>query len=106
MALLRVEHFEESKSVLLKTIPVAQRVRGKGDAVTLKMRWCHANVLYSDPAATLNDFREAVAILEEIERPAIRVFGRSHPFIPHIQHHLRDARAALRARETPPGRQA
>ena len=52
-----------------------------------------------DPDATLDDLREAVAMLEETERTARRVFGGAHPLVLDIEDELRDARAALRARE-------
>ena len=58
--------------------------------------------LYEDPDATLDDLREAVTTLEEIEPTARRVFGGAHPLTKTIVETLRDARAALRARETPP----
>ena len=32
-----------------------------------------------DPAATLDDLREAVTTLEEVEQNMRRVFGRAHP---------------------------
>ena len=59
------------------------------------MRWPYARSLYLDPAATLDDLREAVATLDETARTARRVFGGAHP----ITKALRNARAALRARE-------
>ena len=57
--------------------------------------------LYKDPATPLDDLREAVTTLEDTERIARRVFGGPHPTTKGIQIALRDARAALRARETP-----
>ena len=42
-------------------------------------------------------------MLEDIERIARRVLGGVHPFTNEIEGHLQVARAALRARETPPG---
>ena len=51
-----------------------------------------------DPDATLDDLREAVAMLEETERTARRVFGNTHPHTKGIVWRLRRARAALRAR--------
>ena len=51
--------------------------------------------------ATLSDLREAVNTLEEIERIARRVFGGAHPLTTGIEGYLRNARAALRASETP-----
>jgi hypothetical protein len=46
--------------------------------------------------------REAVTKLEEIERTARRVFGGAHKIARWIEGGLRDARAALHVRETPP----
>ena len=54
-----------------------------------------------DGAATLDDLREAVATLEEIEPTARRVLGGARPLVQSIERHLRNARAALAARETP-----
>ena len=58
--------------------------------------------LYNDPDATLDNLREAVTTLEDVERTARRVFGGAHPTVQQIEVALRDARAALRALETPP----
>jgi hypothetical protein len=41
-------------------------------------------------------------MLEELERTARRVLGGAHPLTSAIEYELRDARAALAARETPP----
>ena len=86
-----------------RTLPVAKRVVGKNDETTLRMQWAYARALYEDPAATLDDLREAVETAEETERIARRVFGSAHPLAVQIESLLRTARAALRAREeTPP----
>ena len=61
--------------------------------------------LCNDPASTLDDLREAVSTLEDTERTARRVLGGANPLTTWIEEALRNARAALRARETPsPGR--
>ena len=83
-------------------MPGARRTLGEGHEFTLKMRGCYAEALDEDPAATLDDLREAVNTLEEMERTARRVFGSAHPLVANIEVSLQDARAALRARETPP----
>ena len=66
-----------------------------------KMRWNYAAALSNAADATLDDLREAVATLEEIARTARRVFGGAHPLTMGIEAALVNARAALRARETP-----
>ena len=64
------------------------------------MRANYAAVLYTDPDATLDDVREAVSTLEDTAPIARRVLGKSHPTTTGIKDLLRNARAALRARET------
>ena len=54
-----------------------------------------------DDGATLDSLREAVTTLEDVQRTARRVLGGANPVTENIGHYLRDARAALRARETP-----
>ena len=100
--LKELSRFEESKALFRKTIPVARRILAEGHKHTLKMRGVYAVTLYLDPAATLDDLREAVTTLEDVERTARRVFGGAHPFTASVEVKLRAARAALRARETPP----
>ena len=84
-----------------KITPVARRVLGEHDDTTLSMRACYAAALREDPAATLGDLREAVTTLEDAGRIARRVLGGAHPITKGIETTLRNARAALRARETP-----
>ena len=52
-----------------------------------------------DANATLDDLREAVTTLEETEPIARRVLGGAHPVTRGIENDLREARAALGARE-------
>jgi hypothetical protein len=96
------KRFKEAKSLLSKTMPVARRVLGESNELALQMRWNYARVLYRDPAATLDDLRKAVTMLEDAGRIARRVLGGAHPTTRGIENDLRYARAALRARETPP----
>ena len=78
-------------------MPVARRVLGDNDENTLKIRWKYAKALYGDPGATLDDLREAVTTLEDLEKIARRVFGGEHPATENIQNSLWEARAALGA---------
>ena len=68
---------------------------------TKLMRSIYARALYRNPGATLDHLREAVTTLGETERAARRVLGGPHPLTVDIEGELRNARAALRARETP-----
>jgi len=93
--------FEEAKSLMRKTLPVAQRVVGENCDLTLRMRESYARALFLDTGATLEDLRKAVTTLEETARTARRVLGGAHPIVVGIDDSLRVSRAALRARETP-----
>ena len=95
------QRFKEAESLMRKTIPVARRVLKDGDDLTLMMRSNYAKALYSEPSAALDDLREAVTTLEETERIARRVLGGAHPLTTQIEDELREARAALHAREPP-----
>ena len=50
----------------------------------------------------LDDLREAVTTLEDVEQTARRVLGGANPNTVRIEKSLRNARAALAAREAPP----
>ena len=101
VSLKTIDRFEEARSLMRKTIPIARRILGEGNELTLTMRWIYAEALYKDPGATLDDLREAVTTLEDAKRIARRVLGSAHPTTAGIEKSLREARAALRARETP-----
>ena len=69
-----------------------------------RIRWVYALALYLDASASLDDLRLAVTTLEETTRTARRVLGGANPTARHIEMSLREAQAALRAREgTPSG---
>ena len=63
------------------------------------MRRNYAITLVYAGGATLDDLREAVAMLEETAQTARRVLGGTHPITVDIKDDLQNARAALRARE-------
>ena len=91
--------FKEARVLLRKMIPVARRVLGDSNAITLKMRWTYAGALYEDDDATLDDLREAVMRIEETEWVTRRVLGGAHPLTVAMEESLRRSRAALAARE-------
>ena len=95
MSLKDLDRFEEAKSVLSKTIPVARRVLGESYDLTLRMRWTYTCALIRDPSATLDDVREAVTILEDADRTARRLLGGAHPLAAGIESALRESRATL-----------
>jgi hypothetical protein len=98
-----LRRYAEAKSLLRKTIPVAQRILGEGDRTALTMRKIFAEASYENPGATLDDLREAVTTLEESERTARRVFGGAHPLVLALESSIRLSRKALQTREASPG---
>ena len=98
-SLVNLERFKQAKTLLRKTMPVARRVLGESNQITLMMRKIYAMALYADTSATLANLREAVTTLEDAERIARRVLGGAHPITRGIEDSLRKARAALRACE-------
>ena len=99
-SLMDLHRYAEAKALMRKTTPVARRAFGDSHDLALTTRRNYARSLFRDPSATLDDLREAVETLEEIERTARRVFGGSHPTTNGIRRDLQRAREALRARES------
>ena len=93
-----MRRFEEVRSLLRKTMPVARRVLGELHRLALKMRWLYARALYMDKGVSLDDRREAVATLESVANSWKRVFGQAHPETPMVQGALKHARGALAER--------
>ena len=73
-------------------MPVARRALGESHQLTLRMRGVYAVALHRN-CATLEDQREAVNMLEELERTARRVLGGTHPTTVQIECNLQNARA-------------
>ena len=95
-----LKHFEEAKSLLRKTMPVARRVLGEDHNLTLSLRWIYANTLSISESATVADLSEAVTTLESVAMSYKRVMGTSHPETSRVQIALNSTRAILaRARE-------
>ena len=95
VSLMGLQRFEEAKSLLRKSMPAARRVLGDSKHITLRMRKVYAKALCDNPGATLDDLREAVTTLEELERTSRRVFGGSHPLTNGIKDDLQKSRDAL-----------
>jgi len=93
--LLVLNRFEEAKSLLRKTMPVARRILGENHDDMLRMRGIYANALFSNPGATLDDLREAVTTLEETAPIARRVLGSAHPTVRSTEMGLQQSRARL-----------
>ena len=101
ITLSNLHRYAEAKALLRKMIPVARRVLAESDDLQFRMRMACNRALCEDPAKTLDDLREAVSMLEEIEPTARRVLGGAHPIVEDIERRLpasrklRDAQVAL-----------
>ena len=100
--LVSLKRYQEAKLLLHRQIPAARRVLGESHEATLRMRTNYARALCTNDDATLDDLHEAVTAVEGAASTARRVLGGAHPLTVSIGEALRDARAKLRARETPP----
>jgi hypothetical protein len=96
-----LHRFKEIKALLSNTMPVARRVLGENDDITLRMRCIYAQSLYEDDGATLDDRRAAVTTLDNLTQTARRVLGGAHPLTKAADQILQDMREALRACEAP-----
>ena len=98
-SLNELKRYQEARTVLGETVPVARRVAGETHELTLRMRMSYALALYSDDDATLNDVREAMDTFEDTARSSRRVLGSAHPTTGWVEAALRNARAELHTRE-------
>ena len=94
-SLASMELYAEAKPFLRKIISRARRSLGDEHDTTLDMRYTYARAMLSDDDATESDFREAVTILEDIERTSRRVFGPDHPIAKRSKEMLQIAREGL-----------
>ena len=83
-ALGKSGHFAEAKALLREQIPNMRQL-GPDHEKTLSLRHLLAMCLFDDKNATEADFKEALAILEDVERRYRRVLGDSHPLTTKIQ---------------------
>ena len=100
-SLVQQQHFEEARALLHKRVPVARRILGGSNDITIRISLVYARALFEDPGATQDDLREAVTTLEDTGRISRRVLGGAHPLTEAVEVRLRQSRAALSARETP-----
>ena len=96
-SLLDLRRFEEAKSLVRRTIPVARRVLGEEHSLTLRMSLIYGWALYKDPVATRDDLREAVETLESVAKSCQQLFGVAHPDTSNVLNALANARKKLAA---------
>ena len=87
--LKKLNRYDEAKSLLLKTMPVARRILGESNELTLTIRWTSAVALRDADRASRDDMVEAVAILKEVLGTSLRMLGTDHPLSVRIRSALR-----------------
>ena len=98
-SLVSLERSQEAKTLMRKLLPVARRALGSSNVTALRIGMNYARALYGAEGATLDDLREAVETLGEIERIARRVLGGAHPETAKMEDDLQNMRATLGVRE-------
>ena len=83
-SLINMQRFEEAKRVLRKVIPVAQRVLGTQNELTLSLREDLSRATL-DGESSAEEKREALRMLEELAGVMRRVLGPVHPDTSHAQ---------------------
>ena len=94
-----LQRFAEAKALMRRTMPVARRVLGENDNLTLMMRCIYASALYRAEKATLDDVREAVAMFDELARTTRRKLGEAHPLAVMVAQDLQNVQGKLRKHE-------
>ena len=82
-----MQRFEEAKRVLRKVIPVAQRVLGTQNELTLSLREDLSRATL-DGESSAKEKRQALRMLEDVAGVMRRVLGPAHPDTLHAQEKL------------------
>ena len=91
--------FAEAKTFLRDLIPKAESVFGNQDHDTLILQVLYAEAVHKDADSSLDEQREAIAMLEDSHRIARQVYGASHPRCEDAEQTLESARKRLSAQE-------
>ena len=94
-ALVGIDLYSEARALCTEMLPKSRKLLGEEDDITLGLRYSYAQALVYKPAPSLEELRLAVAVLEKLERTALRVLGPSHPKIPAVRQTLGLARGKL-----------
>ena len=74
-----LQRFQQKPRYWRKTLPVARRILGKSNEITLRMVGTMRMHSAVTPGATLDDLREAVMTLEDAAQVVRRVLGGANP---------------------------
>ena len=90
-----LQQFDEARAFLRDRIPEAIRALGKDHDITFRLERMHAQCLYENDGASLEDVTAAIATLEELDRKITRIYGITHPQTRGTRYFLEEARATL-----------
>ena len=90
--------FTEAIALVNETLPIARRVCGDANDITLGHRYLLPRVIVLNPGATLDDLRGAKEEAEDLLRTTRRIFGNSHPRVELVRNLLELANDRLSLR--------
>ena len=90
-----LEQFDETRAFLQDRIPEAIGALGKNHDLTFKLQRMHAQCLFENAGASLEDVTAAIAALEDLDRRMTRIFGAAHPQTDTTRFFLEEAREKL-----------
>ena len=77
--------YAEIREFTREWVSIAQS-SGLGDHhITNRIKEAYAYGIYRDPAASLDDVREGVTILEDVDRSYRQILGKEHPVSAHTR---------------------
>ena len=88
----------EAQEFLRGRLPVAERVLGRENITSLRLRWLYANCLRNNDDGSLDNLVEAAETLESVAKLWKRVMGERHPEMAKVLHALESVRKMLRLR--------
>ena len=93
--IIQLKRWPATRAYVKKHLPTMEQVVGVDHEYTIKMRSTLASVLYIDPNASVADVREALVLLDGLEKQTNRVLGKQHPTAVTIQNNIILARGRL-----------
>ena len=94
MTLLDLERFKEAKRILRRMVPVAGRVLGTENELSLSLREDLSRATL-DGDSSAEEKREALRMLEDVAGVMRRVLGPAHPDTVHAQRWLKSYRQRI-----------
>ena len=76
----RQKLYGEARALVRELIPQCHRALGSDHDLTLALREKYSEILFDPEDASLDDQREAVAVIADATKARRRIFGSNHPY--------------------------